>query len=126
MPAERLSMRKIHEILRLKFGHGLSDRDVALSVAVSRSTVADYLLRAQAAGLSWPLTENLDEAALERRLFPSARKETPRNRPTPDWAEEQRELRRKGVTLALLFQQGKLEFTIATNEELLLRSRPSI
>jgi len=52
MPAERLSMRKIHEILRLKFGHGLSNRDVALSVAVSRSTVADYLLRAQAAGVS--------------------------------------------------------------------------
>ena len=44
MPAERLSMRKIHEMLRLKFGHGLSNRDIALSVAVSRSTVADYLL----------------------------------------------------------------------------------
>ena len=45
MPAERLSMRKIYEVLRLKYGHGLSNREVALSVSVSRSTVADYLLR---------------------------------------------------------------------------------
>lgn len=52
MPAVRLSMRKIYEILRLKFDHGLSNRDIALSVGVSRSTVIDYLLRVQAAGLS--------------------------------------------------------------------------
>ena len=70
MPAGRLSMRKISEILRLKYGHGLSNREVALSVSVSRSTVADYLLRAQAASVSWPLPEGLDEVGLERQLFP--------------------------------------------------------
>lgn len=107
MPAGRLSMRKIYEILRLKFDHGLSNRDVAQSVGVSRSTVADYLLRVQAAGLSWPLPEGLDDVGLEQRLFPSAREEASRNRPTPDWPEVHRELRRKGVTLALLWQEYK-------------------
>ena len=107
MPAGRLSMRKISEILRLKYGHGLSNREVALSVSVSRSTVADYLLRAQAAGVSWPLPEGLDDVGLERQLFPSTRWERPKGRPTPDWAEVQRELRHKGVTLALLWQEYK-------------------
>ncbi len=107
MPAERLSMRKIYEILRLKYGHGLSNREVAASVSVSRSTVADYLLRAQAAGLSWPLPDGLDEAKLEQRLFPSVSPERPQSRPQPDWADVQRELRHKGVTLALLWQGYK-------------------
>ncbi|MFZ5798370.1 MAG: IS21 family transposase [Thermodesulfobacteriota bacterium] len=107
MPAERLSMRKTHEILRLRFGHGLSRREISRSTSVSRSTVADYLLRASAAGLSWPLPEGMDEAALERLLFPSVTGGTHQARPLPDWPEVQRELRRKGVTLALLWQEYK-------------------
>ena len=107
MPAERLSMRKLHEILRLRFDHGLSRREISGSTSVSRSTVADYLLRASAAGLSWPLPEGMDEAALERLLFPSATGSTGRGRPVPDWPEVQGELRRKGVTLALLWQEYK-------------------
>ena len=107
MPAERLSMRKIYEILRLKYGHGLSNREVAVSVSVSRSTVADYLLRAPAAGLSWPLPDGLDETGLEQRLFPSVSPEKQQSRPQPDWVEVQRELRHKGVTLALLWQEYK-------------------
>ena len=107
MPAERLSMRKIHEILRLKFGQGLSNRDVARSTSVSRSTVADYLLRAKAANLSWPLPLGLDEAGIEHLLFPSARQEAPRNRVVPDWVEVHRELRHKGMTLALLWYEHK-------------------
>lgn len=59
MPAERLSMRKIYEILRLKYGHRLSNREVA--ACRQAETVADYLLF-QAAGLSWPLPDGLDEA----------------------------------------------------------------
>jgi len=107
MPAERLSMRKTHEILRLRFGHGLSRREISRSTSVSRSTVADYLLRASAAGLSWPLPEGMDEAALERLLFPSATGSPRQARPVPDWPEVQQELRRKGVTLALLWQEYK-------------------
>ncbi|HHO49259.1 MAG TPA: hypothetical protein ENN06_12560 [Desulfobacteraceae bacterium] len=66
-------MRKIHEILRLRFDCGLSGRDIFRSTSVSRSTVSDYLLRASAAGFSWPFPEGMDEAGLERLLFPSAR-----------------------------------------------------
>ena len=70
MPAERLPMRKIREILRLRWGCRLSARQIARSLKVARSTVAEYLRRAAAAGLSWPLPEELDELALERLLFP--------------------------------------------------------
>jgi len=100
-------MRKTYEILRLRFGHGLSRREISRSTSVSRSTVADYLLRASAAGLSWPLPEGMDEAALERLLFPSVTGGAHQARPLPDWPEVQRELRRKGVTLALLWQEYK-------------------
>jgi transposase len=58
-------MRKVSEHLRLKWGCGLSSRAVAQSCRVARSTVAEYLRRAEQAGLSWPLPEELDEAKLE-------------------------------------------------------------
>ena len=72
MPAQRLSMRQVREVLRLKWACGLSDRKIAQSLRVSRPTVAEYVRRAQAAGLSWPLPDALDETALERRLFATA------------------------------------------------------
>ncbi len=63
MPAERLSMRKIKEVLRLKFGLGFANRQIARSCSINHSTVADYLYRAKAAGLGqWPLPDSLDEA----------------------------------------------------------------
>ena len=68
MPAQRLSMRQVREVLRLKWAGGLSDRKIAHSLSVSRPTVAEYVRRAQAVGLSWPLPATLDEAALERLL----------------------------------------------------------
>src|SRR2546427_7794711 len=70
MPRKRLSMRQVHEVLRLKWAGGLSDRQIAQSLGLSRPTIAAYVQRAQAAGLSWPLPEGLDEATLERLLFP--------------------------------------------------------
>ena len=70
MPAKRLSMRKIKDVLRLCWGQGLSKRKAAGSCGVSRPTVDDYLRRAEAAGLSWPLPAALDNGALERLLFP--------------------------------------------------------
>ncbi len=60
MPKERLSMRKIKEVLRLRWGCGLSQRQIAESCSIARSTVGEYVLRAQAAGLEWPLPEDLD------------------------------------------------------------------
>lgn len=80
-------MRKTQEMLRLKFGSGMSNRDIARSISVGRSTVGDYLLRAKAAGLGWPLPEGMDDGALERRLFPSASGTNPHDRPSPVWPE---------------------------------------
>jgi transposase len=98
-------MRKIREVLRLHQGAGLGLRAVARSLSLSPATVADYVGRARAAGLAWPLPEELDAGALERRLFPPAPKLAPEERPVPDWSEVHRELKRKGVTLFLLWQE---------------------
>jgi transposase len=100
-------MRQVREVLRLKWLCGLSDRQIARSLRISRPTVAQYLQRATVAGLSWPLPEALDDAALERRLFASSYKQPPAKRPLPDWATMHRELKRQGVTLLLLWQEYK-------------------
>jgi len=92
-------MRNVLEILRLKFG-GASDRTIARSVGKARSTVAEYLTRFKASGLEWPLAPTFDEEALERRLFPEP---SPTTKVTPDHAYVATELRRKGVTLQLLW-----------------------
>ncbi|MCC6966847.1 MAG: IS21 family transposase [Nitrospira sp.] len=105
MPAERVTMRKIKDILRLKWACGLSNRQVAASCGVARSTVAETLYRATAAGLSWPLPAELDDAQLEARLYPAAPPPTSPPRAMPDWATVHQELTRKGVTLALLWQE---------------------
>jgi transposase len=62
-------MRKIREVLRLSLGQGLSLRQVAASAQVPYTTVADYLRRARAAGLTWPLPVGLDDDALDDALF---------------------------------------------------------
>ena len=109
MAFKRLSMRKIHRVLRLFFEAGLSIRAIARSIQASPSTVGEYIRRANTAGLSWPLPETLDEHALEGRLFPTAAVSVRVERPIPDWARVHAERRRKGVTLALLWQEYKAE-----------------
>lgn len=107
MPAKRLSMRKIREILRLKYECRQSIRDISSSCSVGKSTVSDYVLRASAAGLTWPLPDDMGDAELEQKLFPSATGTSQRNRFIPDWVEVHKELKRKGVTLALLWHEYK-------------------
>ena len=99
-------MRKIRDVLRLYFEAALSVRAIARSLGTSPSTVGEYLRRAKVAGLSWPVPESVDDAGLERRLFP-APPPSRAERPLPDWSEVHRELRRKSVTLALLWQEYK-------------------
>jgi transposase len=95
-------MRKVREILRLRWSEHLSLRDVASAAAMPHATVALYEKRALEAGLSWPLPD-LDDDALEAMLFtPTPEKVT---REQPDFAYLQRELRHKGVTLQLLFDE---------------------
>ena len=107
MPKKRLSMRKIREVLRLKHEFHRSNRDIGDSCGIGSSTVSDYLQRARMAGLDWPLPDHLDDASLERLLFPPA---TPRagSRFIPDFQKVHTELQsRKQVTLNLLWQEYK-------------------
>ena len=105
MPQERLSMRKIREVLRLRWEQGLSHSQIALSCHIGQGTVGEYLRRAGTAGLTWPLPEGLTDAALDARLFPPVTAIPTGERALPDWAVVHRELRRKGVTLALLWEE---------------------
>jgi transposase len=106
MPAERLTMRKIKEILRLKFELRLKNREIARSCSIPHSTVANYLRRARRAGLVWPLSPDIDDAALERQLFQSDVQVAAREIPKPDFALVHEELRRhRHVTLQLLWQE---------------------
>jgi transposase len=104
MPAKREPMRKIKEVLRLKFEAGLSHERIAAAVGVSKGAVTNYVQRAAQAGLSAPLSPDLDEVALEALLFPHA---PPRatSYAAPDFATIHQELKRKGVTLALLWEE---------------------
>jgi transposase len=96
-------MRKINEVLRLKWECGLSNRAIGRSCSISHSTVSEYVRRAKAVGLTWPLPETLDEDALFQLLFPTTLRWASRVIPVPDWSQIHAELRRKGVTLRLLW-----------------------
>ena len=105
MPAKRLSMRKIKDVLRLCWSQGLSKRHTARSCGISRPAVDEYLRRAAAAGLRWPLPVELDDGALERLLLPLSPSVTETAREAPDWSAVHRELKRPGVTLQLLWHE---------------------
>jgi transposase len=105
MPRKRLSMRKIKEVLRLKCECCLSHSQIATSCQIGMGTVWEYLRRAREAGLSWPLPDELDDARLEALLYPPLNSLPDCGRPLPDWTEVHRELRRKGVTLLLLWEE---------------------
>jgi transposase len=107
MPAERLTMRKIREVFRLKFDCDISNRQIAKSCNIARSTVAEYLFRFQQAALSWPLTQDIDDNQLEQLLYPQLPTVPADKRPVPDWSYIQQQLRHKSVTLMLLWQEYK-------------------
>jgi transposase len=102
-------MRTIKEVLRLKWSCGLGRRAIAKSCGIAKSTVIEYLRRAEKAGLTWPLPAELDDTALERLLFPPVIvSESPR--PLPVWGDIHRELSRKNVTLTLLWDEYKAQY----------------
>jgi transposase len=104
MPGERLPMRKIRDVLRLRAG-GMSKRKIAASLSIGVTTAGEVIRRARRAGLSWPLPEDLGDEALERLLYPPAPIVAKDHRPQPDWPAMHRELRRAGVTLQLLWEE---------------------
>jgi transposase len=101
-------MRKIKEILRLKLDVKLSHERVAQSLAMSKGVVAKYAGLAAMAGLDWPAVREMDEAALERRLL--GRPERQPDFAMPDYGRIHQELRRKGVTLMLLWEEYQAEY----------------
>ena len=108
MPGQRLPMRKIRDVLRLSAG-GMSKRKIAISLSVGATAAGDCIRRARRAGLAWPLPDDLGDEALEVRLYPAstALAEITARRPQPAWPAIHRELRRKGVTLQLLWEEHR-------------------
>ena len=99
-------MRKVREVLRLILGEQMTRRSVAAATGLPYSTIADCLARATVAGIGWPVPDGLDDADLERRLYP--REPRPAgDRVLPDWSYVHIELRRPGVTLQLLWLEYK-------------------
>jgi len=104
MAKRKLTMRKIKEIVRLKKELGLSDRQVARSLKISHSTVRSYLKRIEIAGLKWPAIKEMSEEEIMSLLFPRKGKRK-HQRSGPDWQQIDKELKKKGVTRLLLWQE---------------------
>jgi transposase len=100
-------MRKVKEILRLRFECQMSTRRIAASLAISLGSVHEYLSRARAADLAWPLPHHMTEEDLEALLFPAAGATSLQGKPLPDWKRIEHELKRKGVTIHLLWEEHR-------------------
>ncbi len=107
MTKKRLSMRKVKEILRLKFECNFSNRQISKSCSISRSVVADYLDKAELVNLKWPLPENISDTELENLLFKQKTNKSDSKRHMPSMESIHKELKRKGVTLQLLWYEYK-------------------
>jgi transposase len=106
MPAERVAMRQAREIIRLKFSASLPTREIARRLGLAPSTVRETLSRLENAGLFWPLPEGISDAELEVALYANRRsKRGHRRLPEPDWPAVHRELKRKHVTLLIVWDE---------------------
>ena len=106
MAQERISMRKINEVLRLHFEAKVSQTKIASSVGISRHTVQQYLMRAIAAGLTWPIPESMSDQELEQKLYPE-NKEKQGPRTAPDFLYLTQELHKPDATLSVLWEEYK-------------------
>jgi len=108
MPQERLTMRMIREILRLHYSCKLSNRKISKALGCSRWAVNEYINRAKVAGFTWPLPEVFDdEDLLGQQLYPKSVIDQTKQKPQPDCNYVHQELRKKGVTLILLWAEYK-------------------
>ena len=104
MPAQRLAMRLLREVLRLKYAADLSHRQIARALRIGVGTVTNYLAACARAGLAWPLPSELDDTALSQMVFPPEI-EPPSRFAQPDFAYIHSELKRKGMTRQLLWEE---------------------
>ena len=106
MPAERVAMRQAREIIRLKFSGSLTMREIARRLGLAPSTVRETLKRLESAGLIWPLPDGMSESDLEAALYANRRsKRGHRRHAEPDWPTVHRELKRKHVTLLIVWDE---------------------
>ncbi len=105
MPTERIAMHRIKELLRLKYECALSFERIARALKVSKGVVAKYVRAAEVSGLDWPALQALDDEALEQRLNLRHGRGPAQRYIAPDFAHVHQELKRKGVTLALLWEE---------------------
>ena len=98
-------MRRTKDILRLRFESGLGLRQIARSLSISVGTVHDYLERAAAAGIKWPLPDGLDDSHLEAALFRQTVVAAPPRKTQPDYAAIHQQLQKPHVTLQLLWEE---------------------
>ena len=108
MPTPRVLMSKIRQALQLLADSGLSMRQVAAALGVSKSTVSEIAMYARDAGVDWPQASSLSDDELQARLYPPPR---PRSstRQEPDYAALHLELKRPGVTLQLLWEEYRAQ-----------------
>jgi hypothetical protein len=104
MPAERVAMRQVREIIRLKFSAGISTREIARRLGIAASTARETLRRFEGAGLGWPLPDGMSDGDLEAALYANhGTKRGHRRHAEPDWPTVHRELKRKHVTLVIVW-----------------------
>lgn len=102
-----LSMRKIREILRLRLKCRRSNREIARSLGISHITVGRYVSQAKEAGFAHAAIEQMDDVTLRRLFKPCDIAQTKKSYPQPDWGYIHQELKKKSVTLQLLWQEFK-------------------
>jgi transposase-like protein len=106
MPAERVPMRQVREILRLTFSGDVAGREIARRLGIAPSTVRAAVERFRSSGLSWPLGDDITDEELEERLYGIAgSKQGHRRHAEPDFSWIHRELKRKHVTLSILWEE---------------------
>jgi len=106
MPAERVPMRQVREILRLTFSGDVAGREIARRLGIAPSTVRAVVERFRSSGLSWPLGDDITDEELEERLYGAAGgKQGHRRHAEPDFSRIHRELKRKHVTLSILWEE---------------------
>jgi hypothetical protein len=117
-------MRRVREVLRLRHALGMSDRSIAQSLGIGKTTVGEYVCRAKVIGITWPVPEEIDDAELERRLFTAPSFEKKPKRPPLDWPRLHEELKRRGVTLMLLWLEYRANEQRASKWHLRVRPYP--
>ena len=105
MPAHRLDMRLFKEVLRLKLTARLSHRQIASALRIGVGTVSNYLAAFERSGLPFPLPDGMDEAELSRLLFPPTAVSSAPEFAVPDFSDIHEQLRLKGVTRQLLWEE---------------------